>query len=151
LLLALNKAIAISDDERARLLARLREHAAGLVRAEDVIACAAHPADRLVVQVAADGRKPKPAIRNLPMSPNWASACARSPSAKARRSLRSTRACRRQPERPRRCARGRGAQGARGRVIRNYCWPRASRGAESDPGRGPPRRGIPGVAPGRTI
>jgi small GTP-binding protein len=55
LLLALNKADRYSDDERERLLARLREHAAGLVRADDVIACAAHPADRRVVQVGADG------------------------------------------------------------------------------------------------
>jgi small GTP-binding protein len=57
LLLALNKADRYSDDERERLLARLREHAAGLVRAEDVIACAAHPADQRVVQVSVDGKE----------------------------------------------------------------------------------------------
>ena len=57
LLLALNKADRYTDDERERLLARLREHAAGMVRAEDVIACAAHPADRRVVQVADDGHE----------------------------------------------------------------------------------------------
>jgi len=57
LLLALNKADRYSDDERERLLVRLREHAAGLVRAEDVVACAAHPADRLIVQVAAGGQE----------------------------------------------------------------------------------------------
>lgn len=55
LLLALNKADRYSDDERERLLARLREHASGLVRAENVIACAALPADTIVVQVNADG------------------------------------------------------------------------------------------------
>ena len=55
LLLALNKADRYTVDERARLLARLREHSAGLVRAEDVIACSALPAERVVVQVAADG------------------------------------------------------------------------------------------------
>jgi len=55
LLLALNKADRYTVDELARLLARLREHSAGLVRAEDVIACSALPAERVVVQVAADG------------------------------------------------------------------------------------------------
>jgi len=55
LLLALNKADRYSDDERDRLLARLREHAAGLVRAEDVIACAALPAAQRVIHVGADG------------------------------------------------------------------------------------------------
>ncbi|MGH8121748.1 MAG: DUF697 domain-containing protein [Rudaea sp.] len=66
LLLALNKADRYTVDERERLLARLREHSAGLVRAEDVVACAALPADRLVVQVDAHGnetqtRTPQPA------------------------------------------------------------------------------------------
>jgi len=55
LLLALNKADRYSNDERERLLARLREHAAGRVRADDVVACAAQPADRVVVKVNADG------------------------------------------------------------------------------------------------
>jgi len=55
LLLALNKADRYTTDERGRLLARLREHSTGLVRAEDVIACAALPADRVVIQVTADG------------------------------------------------------------------------------------------------
>jgi len=55
LLLALNKADRYSDDERDRLLVRLREHAVGLVRTEDVIACAALPADKRVVHVGADG------------------------------------------------------------------------------------------------
>ncbi len=55
LLLALNKSDRYSDDERERLLARLREHAGSSVRAEDVIACAARPADKRIVRVAADG------------------------------------------------------------------------------------------------
>ena len=55
LLLALNKADRFSEDERERLLARLREHAAGMVQAADVIACAARPADKRVVQVGSDG------------------------------------------------------------------------------------------------
>jgi GTPase len=59
LLLALNKADRYNDDERERLLARLREHAARLVHAEDVIACAAHPADREIVQVASNGHETK--------------------------------------------------------------------------------------------
>jgi GTP-binding protein Era len=57
LLLALNKADRYSDDERERLLARLREHAVGMVHSEDVIACAAYPADRLIVQVGVDGQE----------------------------------------------------------------------------------------------
>ncbi len=66
LLLALNKADRYTADECERLLVRLREHTAGLVRAEDVVTCAALPADRLVVQVDADGketqtRAPQPA------------------------------------------------------------------------------------------
>jgi GTP-binding protein Era len=55
LLLALNKADRYSGDERERLLARLRQHAAGMVRPEDVVACAAQPAERVVVKVGADG------------------------------------------------------------------------------------------------
>jgi GTP-binding protein Era len=55
LLLVLNKADRYSDDERERLLARLRQHAAGMVRPEDVVACAAQPADRVVVKVDPDG------------------------------------------------------------------------------------------------
>src|SRR4029079_1538629 len=55
LLLVLNKADRYTDDERERLVARLREHAAGVVQPEDVIACAALPADKVVVQVSADG------------------------------------------------------------------------------------------------
>lgn len=57
LLLALNKADRYTPDERTRLLARLREHAAGLVRSEDVVSCAALPAERIVVQIGTDGRE----------------------------------------------------------------------------------------------
>jgi hypothetical protein len=74
LLLALNKADRYTDEDRERLLARLREHAAGMVRAEDVIACAAHPADRRIVQVAADGRETE--TRN-PQQPDVAALAAR--------------------------------------------------------------------------
>ncbi|WP_440223712.1 DUF697 domain-containing protein [Dokdonella sp. MW10] len=55
LLLALNKADRYGDDERMRLLQRLREHAQGFVRPEDVVAVAARPAPTRVVQVDADG------------------------------------------------------------------------------------------------
>jgi len=57
LLLVLNKVDRFTPDERERLLARLREHAAGLVHAEDVVACAARPADKIVVTVDATGRE----------------------------------------------------------------------------------------------
>ena len=57
LLLALNKADRYTDDERERLLARLREHTVGLVRGEDVIACAALPADKIVLQVDEQGHE----------------------------------------------------------------------------------------------
>lgn len=66
LLLALNKADRYTADERERLLVRLREHAAGLVRADDVIACAALPAERIVVQVAADGSESEMRAAQLP-------------------------------------------------------------------------------------
>ncbi|MCS4503538.1 GTP-binding protein [Arhodomonas aquaeolei] len=54
-ILVLNKADRYAGEERDRLLVRLREHAAGLVAAENVIACAADPAPRRVVVVAPDG------------------------------------------------------------------------------------------------
>jgi GTP-binding protein Era len=57
LLLVLNKADRYSDDERDGLLDRLREHAANLVRREDVLAVAAHPAPRVLVEVDASGRE----------------------------------------------------------------------------------------------
>ena len=74
LLLALNKADRYTPDERERLLARLREHAAGLVHAEDVIACAAHPADVRIVQVDTEGRETE--TRN-PQRPDVAALAAR--------------------------------------------------------------------------
>ncbi len=55
LLLVLNKADRYTSTQRAELLARLREHAAGLVAAENVIAASARPAPQRVIQVAADG------------------------------------------------------------------------------------------------
>lgn len=57
LLLVLNKADRYSDDERDGLLDRLREHAANLVRREDVLAVAAHPAPRVLVEVDASGHE----------------------------------------------------------------------------------------------
>ena len=57
LLLVLNKADRYSPEERERLLQRLREHAGGLVAAENVLACAAAPSPHRVLQVAADGRE----------------------------------------------------------------------------------------------
>ena len=66
LLLALNKADRYSDDERERLLARLREHAAGRVRADDVVACAAQPADRVVIKVGADGSEGETRVAQEP-------------------------------------------------------------------------------------
>jgi small GTP-binding protein len=57
LLLALNKADRYSDEEREGLLERLRQHAAGLVRRDDVLAVAARPAPHEVIDVDADGRE----------------------------------------------------------------------------------------------
>ncbi len=70
-ILALNKADRYTEDERERLLARLREHAAGLVGAANVLACAADPAPRRVILVDADGserereEQPPPAMTDL--------------------------------------------------------------------------------------
>ena len=66
LLVALNKSDRYTDDERDRLLARLREHATGLVRSDDVIACAASPADKRVVVVGADGKESETRIAQKP-------------------------------------------------------------------------------------
>jgi len=57
LLLVLNKADRYEDAERERLLARLREHAAGLLPADNVLACAAQPAPLRVIDVAAAGNE----------------------------------------------------------------------------------------------
>jgi small GTP-binding protein len=51
LLLALNKADRYDEDEREALLAQLRERTQGLVRAQDVLAVAARPAGRAVIDV----------------------------------------------------------------------------------------------------
>lgn len=55
LLLVLNKADRYGDDECARLLDRLRDHGGGHVRPNDVMAVAARPAPRVVVDVDAAG------------------------------------------------------------------------------------------------
>ncbi|SFS07391.1 hypothetical protein SAMN05216570_2262 [Dyella sp. OK004] len=55
-LLALNKSDRYSPDERASLIAHLRERTHGLVRAEDVVAVAARPSPQRVIEVGADGR-----------------------------------------------------------------------------------------------
>jgi len=57
LLLALNKADRYGEDERERLIERLREHARGLVRAEDVVAVSARPAPQKRIRVEADGNE----------------------------------------------------------------------------------------------
>ncbi|HEY6894242.1 MAG TPA: GTP-binding protein [Rhodanobacteraceae bacterium] len=55
LLVALNKADRYGEDERERLIERLREHARGLVRADDVVAVSARPAPQKRIRVEADG------------------------------------------------------------------------------------------------
>jgi len=55
LLVALNKADRYGEDERERLLERLREHARGFVRADDVIAVSARPAPLKRIRVDAAG------------------------------------------------------------------------------------------------
>jgi small GTP-binding protein len=55
LLLALNKADRYGDDERERLLDRLREHVRGMVRADDIVAVSARPAPVKRLRVDADG------------------------------------------------------------------------------------------------
>jgi GTPase len=57
LLLALNKADRYDEDELSRLLARLREHASGLVQAEDVVAVSAQPPPLRRVSLDADGHE----------------------------------------------------------------------------------------------
>ncbi|MBA8884574.1 GTP-binding protein [Dokdonella fugitiva] len=66
LLLALNKADRYGEDERERLLERLREHAAGLVRADDVVAIAAQPAAIKRARVAADGSEQAELVEQTP-------------------------------------------------------------------------------------
>lgn len=57
LLLALNKSDRYGTEERDSLLAHLRLRVAGAVHAENVIAVAAYPAERQVVEVGEDGRE----------------------------------------------------------------------------------------------
>ncbi|MFC4764105.1 DUF697 domain-containing protein [Dyella koreensis] len=56
-LLALNKSDRYSPDERASLIAHLRERTQGLVRAEDVVAVAARPSPQRMIELGADGRE----------------------------------------------------------------------------------------------
>lgn len=55
LLLALNKADRYGEDEQERLLERLRQHAAGFVRADDVVAISAQPAPLKRIRIDTDG------------------------------------------------------------------------------------------------
>ncbi|UXI69325.1 GTP-binding protein [Tahibacter amnicola] len=57
IVLALNKSDRYTSEETERLLRRLREHTVGCVHADNVIACAAQPADRRVIDVDAHGRE----------------------------------------------------------------------------------------------
>ena len=66
LLLALNKADRYGDDERERLLERLRERAAGTVRADDVVAIAAQPAPLKRLRVDADGAEHAELVERMP-------------------------------------------------------------------------------------
>lgn len=67
LLLVLNKADRYDEAERERLLARLREHAAGLVPADAVLACAASPAPLRLIEVDAQGNERE---RSQPREPD---------------------------------------------------------------------------------
>ncbi|HEY0231540.1 MAG TPA: GTP-binding protein [Dokdonella sp.] len=66
LLLALNKSDRYGDDERERLLERLREHAQGLVRTDDVVAISAQPAPLKRIRVADDGSEHIELAERLP-------------------------------------------------------------------------------------
>jgi small GTP-binding protein len=66
LLLALNKADRYGDDERERLIERLREHARGLVRADDVVAVSARPAPQKRIRVEADGSERAELVESPP-------------------------------------------------------------------------------------
>ncbi|HNR92004.1 MAG TPA: GTP-binding protein [Dokdonella sp.] len=66
LLLVLNKADRYSDDERERLLARLREHVTGLVNAGDVVAASASPAPLRRLRCDAEGREHAETIERAP-------------------------------------------------------------------------------------
>ncbi len=66
LLLALNKADRYGDDEHERLLERLREHARGSVRDEDVVAIAAQPTPIKRLRVDADGVEHAELVERMP-------------------------------------------------------------------------------------
>jgi small GTP-binding protein len=66
LLLALNKSDRYGDDERERLLERLRERAQGCVRADDVVAISAQPAPLTRIRVADDGTEHAELAERLP-------------------------------------------------------------------------------------
>jgi len=66
LLLALNKSDRYGDDERERLLERLRERAQGCVRADDVVAISAQPAPLKRIRVAEDGTEHAELAERLP-------------------------------------------------------------------------------------
>ncbi|MET0232347.1 MAG: GTP-binding protein [Rhodanobacteraceae bacterium] len=66
LVVALNKADRYADDERERLLDRLREHVRGLVRAEDVVAVSARPAAVRRLRVDANGVEQTELVQQLP-------------------------------------------------------------------------------------
>lgn len=66
LLIALNKADRYDSEELERLLERLREHAAGLVRAEDVVAVSAMPPPLKRISLDADGHEQVEMIRQAP-------------------------------------------------------------------------------------
>ncbi|WP_425482964.1 DUF697 domain-containing protein [Luteibacter jiangsuensis] len=66
LLLVLNKSDRYGEDEREGLLSRLREHAAGLIAPEDVMAVAARPAPRDVVEVDAEGHERRSSMPRPP-------------------------------------------------------------------------------------
>jgi small GTP-binding protein len=66
LVVALNKADRYGDDERERLLERLREHVRGLVRAEDVVAVSARPAPVRRIRVDANGAEQTELVEQPP-------------------------------------------------------------------------------------
>ncbi len=66
LVVALNKADRYADDERERLLDRLREHVRGLVRAEDVVAVSARPAPIRRIRVDAQGIEQAELVEQAP-------------------------------------------------------------------------------------
>ena len=69
MLLVLNKADRYSPDERASLLQHLRERTHGLLREEDVLAVAARPAPRRVIEVDHQGNE---SIRHVDVPPDVA-------------------------------------------------------------------------------